>query len=220
MKKEKRYAVLGLGLFGTALAKTLAKNGVEVIGMDQNMDHVEENMDHVSFAIQGDFTKLSNLEEAGVGQVDIAIVASSSRLENAILAIINLERLGVPEIIVKTKNDQYREVLERIGATRVIIPEADMGVQIANELSEPPLQFLLSLDEKHQLVEFVPQKAWVGKTLSEIDFRNKYNVYVVAIRSEREPGMNVAVSPDYVIKADDNFLGLTDDNELGKKFNL
>ena len=128
MKNVRTIGVLGLGLFGTSVARTLARGNVDVIAMDMNMDHVEEVVNEVAVAVQGDFTKLDQLAEAGFGDCDEIIIASAERLENSILAILNLKKLNIDNITVKTKNKEYREVLLKVGATRVILPEVEMGV--------------------------------------------------------------------------------------------
>ena len=109
--KNKTVAILGLGLFGASVAKTLANQEVEVIAMDKNMERVEEVMDHVEQAVQGDFTKYDQLVSAGVDAADVAIIASGERLETSIMGVLNLKKLGVAEVIVKTKNKDYLEVL-------------------------------------------------------------------------------------------------------------
>lgn len=128
MRRVKRIGVLGLGIFGSSLARTLTENDVQVIGIDNDMEHVREIMDDIDYAIQADFTQLDQLREAGVDQCEVVVIAASLHLEDVILGIMNLEQLGVQEIIVKSKNESYAEVLKRVGAHRVILPERDMGV--------------------------------------------------------------------------------------------
>src|SRR5690625_6928246 len=98
--------VLGLGLFGSAVARTLAENNVDVIAIDKNMDHVEEVLDEVPVAIQGDFTKIDHLMEAGFADCDEVIIATAEKLEDSIIAILNLKKLGIEKITVKTKKDR------------------------------------------------------------------------------------------------------------------
>src|SRR5699024_6462021 len=129
--------VLGLGLFGSAVARTLAENNVDVIAIDKNMDHVEEVLDEVPVAIQGDCTKIDHLMEAGCADCDEVIIATAEKLEDSIIAILNLKKLGIEKITVKTKNQDYQEVLLKVGATRVILPEVEIGVQLGIMLANP-----------------------------------------------------------------------------------
>lgn len=115
--KKTIIGVLGLGLFGTSIARTLSKNNVDVIAMDKNMDHIEEVVEEISLGVQGDFTRLDQLSEAGFADCDEVVIASAEKLEDSILAILNLKKLGVPKITVKTKNFEYQEVLMKVGAT-------------------------------------------------------------------------------------------------------
>lgn len=215
MKKSNTVGVLGLGLFGTSVARTLAQNGVDVIAMDLNMDHVEEVVDEVGVAIQGDFTKLDQLSQAGFGDCEEVVVASAERLENAILAILNLRKLGVENITVKTKNKDYREVLMKVGATRIILPEVEMGVQIGNMLANPTVHELMALDNRYNIIEFPANERWVNKTIVEIDFRKQYNTNIIAIQPAGSLDYTIEFKPSYVISKGDIFIGVTTD--VGQK---
>lgn len=204
--------VLGLGLFGTSVARTLARTNVDVIAMDINMDHVEEVVDEIAVAIQGDFTKLDQLAQAGFGDCDQVVIASAERLENSILAILNLKKLEVEDITVKTKNKEYREVLLKVGATRVILPEVEMGVQIGNMLANPTVHELMSLDNRYNIIEFPVNQKWIGKTIIEIDFRNQYDINIIAIQPARSTEYTIEFKPTYTVTDGDIFIGVTTDD--------
>ncbi|MBG9981563.1 TrkA family potassium uptake protein [Aerococcaceae bacterium DSM 111020] len=211
MKSTNRIGVLGLGIFGTALARSLTDNGVQVIGIDEDMDHVREVMDDIDYAVQADFTQIDQLQEAGIDQCQTVVIASSLHLEDVILAIMNLEQLGVSEIIVKSKNESHKEVLKRVGAHKVILPERDMGVQIGQLLSQSPTQSLLAIDEQHEVIEFKVKPEWIGKTISELDLRSRYHVNIIAIGSVDTKRLDVTITPDQVVQADNYFVGITED---------
>lgn len=218
--KHKTIGVLGIGLFGSSVAKTLAENDIDVIAMDSNMDHVEEVVDVVDVAIQGDFTKLNQLQDAGFAECDEVVIASAEKLENTILAVLNLKKMKVPLITAKTKSEDYREVLEMVGATRVILPEIEMGVQMGTMLSNPIVSELVKLDNRYNVIEFQGQESWIGKTIVEIDFRNNYNTNIIAIRPKRTDEYDIEFGPDYVVNKGDIFIGVTTDEgmkELMKK---
>lgn len=217
--KNRTIGVLGLGLFGTSVARTLAQNNVDVIAMDINMDHVEEVAEDVAVAVQGDFTKLDQLIDAGVGDCDEVVIASTSRLENAILAILNLQKLRIPKITVKTKNKEYREVLLKVGATRVILPEVEMGVQVANMLSNPTVHELLSLDNRYNIIEFPCNNRWVGKTIVDIDFRNIYDTNIIAVQPAQSNEFTIEFGPHYTVTEGDIFIGVTTDQGMQKLLN-
>lgn len=217
--KHTTIGILGLGLFGTSVARTLAENDVDVIAMDKNMDHIEEVVDEVDVAVQGDFTRLDQLTEAGFGECDEVVVAASERLEDSILAILNLINLGVPKITVKTKNVQYREVLLKVGATRVILPEVEMGAQVATMLANPTVHELIQLDSRYNIIEFPYRDVWIGKNINETDFRNKYETNIIAVQPAKSREFTIEFGPDYVITEGDIFIGVTTDKGMKKLLN-
>lgn len=212
--KKTTIGVLGVGLFGSAVARTLAQNSVDVIAMDKNMDHVEEILDDVEFAVQGDFTKIDQLIEAGIDECSEVVIASAEKLEDSILAIINLQKLNIPAITVKTKNEDYQEVLSKVGATRVILPEAEMGVQTALTLANPSVHELIKLDNTYNVIEFPYRDNWVGKTIEEIDFRKQYHINIIAIKSIQNDNFTIEFKPRYIVNKGDIFLGVTTDNGI------
>lgn len=216
---KKTVAILGLGLFGASVAKSLAKQDVDVIAIDSNMERVEEVMEWVEHAVKGDFTKVDHLIEAGVDGADIAIIASGERLESSIMAILNLKKIGVQEVVVKTKNADYLEVLKKVGADRVLLPEVEMGKRVANEIAKHSIIDTLAIDENYNIAEVHPLKEWIGKTLQDADIRNRYGFNVLAIKIEGSNNMETRILPDRVILEGDLFVVLSDNEDL-EKFDL
>lgn len=214
--KKKTIGVLGLGLFGSSVARTLAKNNVDVIAMDINMDHVDEILDDVDVAIQGDFTKLAQLRDAGFAECDQVVIASAEKLENTILGILNLKKLDVPFITAKTKSEEYREVLKKVGADQVILPEIEMGIQTATTLANPIVSELVKLDDRYNVIEFQCQEAWLGKSIVQVDFRRNYNTNIIAIRPKKTKEFTIEFGPNYIITEGDIFLGITTDRGMKK----
>lgn len=212
--KNKTIGVLGLGLFGSSVATTLADNNIDVIAMDSNMNHVEEVADKIEVAAQGDFRKIDQLIEVGFKDCDEVIIASAEKLEDTILAIINLKKMRVPFITAKTKNEDYREVLLKVGADRVILPEVEMGIQLATMLANPTIHELIKLDNQFNVVEFVAHEEWVGKTIMDIDFRKKYFTNVIAVKPAKTNEFTIEFGPNYVVAKDDSFLGSTTDEGM------
>lgn len=209
MQRKTMVGVLGIGLFGASLARTLTENGADVLALDNDMDHLEEIADEVEAAIQADFTKLDQLEDAGVADLDIVVIASSSHLENVILAIINCRKLGVETIVVKTKNEEYREVLMKVGADRVVLPEVEMGVRFARELVNPTFHKLMSLDDHYNIIEFPARKEWVNHSITDLDFRKEFGINIIALKPEKAEHYDIEFSPEYVIKPNDLFIGIS-----------
>jgi len=215
---EKRiYAVLGLGLFGASLAKSLAMEGQDVIAIDKNMNHVEEVSDIIDQSIQADFTKIDQLKEAGVNVADVAIVATSQRLEDTIIAILNLKELNVKQIIVKSKSHTYRDVLLKVGADRVILPEVDTGNRIGKELANPHINDLVDLGQFYHIASFPVKKEWVNKSLTEIDFRANYGINIIAIKQGEQPFI-VEIDGNLRLQNHDELLGVVKDETLRRLF--
>lgn len=208
--------ILGLGLFGSSVARTLAQNNVDVIAMDKNMEHLEEVIDEIALGVQGDFTKLEQLKEAGFSECDEVIIASARKLEDTILAILNLQKLHVPKITVKTKNIEYQEVLKKVGATRVILPEVAMGYQTAMMLANPTVHELMKLDSHYNIIEFPHKEHWVGKKIEQIDFRKNFDVNIIALQHEHSNDFSIEFGPDYIIQKGDLFIGFTNDSGMKK----
>ena len=127
---EKQFVVLGLGIFGSTLVKTLSQYGREVIAIDKNPENVQRVADFATKAVIGDVTDFQFLSDLGLDDMDVGIVAIGDRLEDSILATMNLKELGVPYVIVKAKNKRFKVVLEKIGADYVVRPEKEMGEKV------------------------------------------------------------------------------------------
>lgn len=216
--EQKTFGVLGLGLFGAALARTLTQEGHDVIIMDKLMDHVEEMIDIVEQAVQGDFTKIENLKEAGIDTCDIVIIATSSQLEDTIVALLHLKKMGVPHIIVKTKNMTYREVLLKLGADQVILPETEMGVRIGRELANPSFGQLAELNKEYAMGLIQVQPDWIGHTLRELDLRSTYGINILAIKTGSDQRHTMEFSPDYILKDGDALIAISQEDDFTDQF--
>lgn len=216
MRSSTTIGILGLGLFGTSVARTLSKNNVDVLVMDKNLDHLEEVIDEVSLGVQGDFTRLDQLADAGFGDCDEVVIASAEKLEESILAILNLKKLGVPKITVKSKNTDYQEVLLKVGATRVILPEVEMGQQVAMMLANPTVHELMKLDSHYNIIEFPAKPSWVDKKIESVNFRKHYDLNIIAIQHASSSDFTIEFGPEYTIREGDIFIGITTDAGVGK----
>ena len=211
---SKTVAVLGLGLFGSALAKTLARDGMDVIAVDLIMEHVEEVMSDVVIPAQADFTKIEQLIAVGVKDADIAVIAAGERLENTILGIMNLRKLGIEEVIVKTKNIDYREVLLKVGATRVILPESEMGIRLAHEISNATVIDHLAIDENYHILELKILKEWIGKSIAELNIRKNYGYNIVGVKTAKLNKYIAQIDPKYTFKKGDVVLVVSENKEM------
>ena len=183
--EKKQYAVLGLGRFGASVAKTLAQYDCDVIALDIDMESVENVSRTIEQTACVDFTNFGQLKELGVGECDVAIIASSNHLEDTIIALMNVKDLGVPYVIVKAKSRRHKEILLKMGADEVVLPEREMGQRIAKNLISGDLVDLISVDNDYSVVEMNVPRSWVGKNILELDLRKRYGINVIGLREER-----------------------------------
>ena len=213
---RKTYAVIGLGIFGSAVAKTLARAGMDVIAIDNNMLAVENVSDTVDNAVKADSTNIEQLREAGIQNCDVVILAMGSRLEESLITIIHLRELGVKKIVAKANNNNYKYLLERAGATRVIQPEKEMGVRLASYIMTPNIQDVVRLDEKYAFVELKTPSLWQGKSLRELNLRASYGVNVIGIRAEGESAMHMVIDAGRPLSADETLMLIVEREQFDK----
>lgn len=212
--KRKTFAILGLGIFGSTIAKTLSENGYDVIGMDLDMINVERVSEYVIQAVQADFTDIEQLRMAGVADVDTAIVATGSKLEASIMAVLHLKELGVPYIIAKAKNKINLQILEKIGADRVVRPEKEMGVRVAKSLMSANVMDMVDIDSEYSLLEIKAPEAWLGKALVDLHLRREYGVNVLGYRLEADGKLNMDITAKYVVNANDFLLVIAENKKF------
>ena len=201
MANRKSYAILGLGVFGSTIAKTLSMFNYDVIAIDRDMVCVDRLSDDVSSAIQADITDIDQLRAAGVSDVDCAIVATGTHLEDSIMAVMSLKELGIPYVVAKAKNKKYMQILEKVGADRVIRPEKEMGVRVAKQLVSSNIVDLI--DDEYSLIEIIAPKAWVNSTLSNLDLRGKFGVNIIGIRKSPTARLSISPGANYIIEPTD-----------------
>ena len=177
-----RFAVIGLGRFGSRLAKELTNAGAEVIAIDRDRQLVEDLRDDVTLAIRLDSTDENALRMQGVDKVDAAFVGMGDDFEAAALTTANLKAIGVPRVISRAKTLVRGEILSRIGADTIVNPERETAIRWAQRLMMPELRDYIELGEGHGLVQLVAPKAFHHKTLLDLHLRSKFNVLLVAIR--------------------------------------
>ncbi len=187
----KSYAVIGLGRFGSQIATRLYEYGQEVLVIDRHETIVNQIADHVTRAAVGDAMDKSVLKSLGVADCDCAIVALGSDLAASVLITMNLKSLNVPCIICKAHDDTHREILEKLGADQVIIPERVIADKIAGSLASPNILEYIELSEDYGIVEVNAPRSWIGKSFQEMNVREAFGVTVIAVKQ----GDQVKVSP-------------------------
>ena len=208
----KSYIVIGLGRFGQTLARQLCALGAEVLAMDIHNDLVHQVADEVTHAVVGDAQDKDVLRALGVRNFDCAIVAIGSDLASSVLTVMNLKELEVPYIICKAHDETHRRVLEKLGVDRVVIPEQENAARLARSLNSHNVLDYIELSEDYGILEIPAPKAWIGKTLKDLNVRAKLGVNIIAVESGEIT--NVSPAADYRIQAGDILVVLGDNYSL------
>lgn len=197
----KTVGVLGLGLFGSTIAKQLGEQRYDVIAIDKNINDVNRVEEYVTQAVQGDFTDLDLLKSIGFESCDIVVIGTGTNLEASVLAIMNCKKLGIKKIIAKAKNRSYMEIMQEMGAHEVIRPEIEMGNKVARNIMRHNILDVVNLDDDNAIIEFIAPKRWIGKTLKELDLRKRYSINVIGLKASKQDELSINVSPEEKIKA-------------------
>lgn len=212
--KKKEFAVIGLGRFGKTVATSLASSGAQVLVLDQDENALQEVSDAVTHTIRGEATSASTINQLGLGNYDAAVIAMSSNLESNFMATILVKEAGVPFIVVKAKTELEGRVLKKVGADKVIYPEKETGMRLANHLMHDNYFEAVELSEEYSIVDVDIPQDWIGKSLKTLNIRAKYGVNVIGVKGSSE--LNINPAPDDVLKEDDVLIMLGRNNLLNK----
>jgi trk system potassium uptake protein len=179
---KKQFAVIGLGRFGFNIAKTLTKNGAEVLAIDIEEERVKKVSDFVSHAVQLNAIDEKALRDVGLQNVDTAIVSIGENIEASILVVMILKEMGIRSIIAKAVTTLHGKVLENLGVKRIIYPERDMAIRVAHSLIHPNILEQLELSDEYSIVEIPSPAHLIGKTLQDSQLRSRYGVNLIAIK--------------------------------------
>ena len=208
----KSYVVIGLGRFGAALARQLHTQGCEVLAIDSHSESVQRISEEVTQAVVADARDKSVLKALGVKDFDCGIVGIGDDLANSVLTVMNLKELGVPYVVCKAHDETHREVLKKLGADRVVIPEMENACRLAKSLASENVLDYIELSEDYGIIDVPAPAAWEGKSLIELNVRAKLGVNILAIK--RGGGITVSPSADFRINAGDIVVILGDNGAL------
>jgi trk system potassium uptake protein len=183
---ENRFGVIGLGRFGTTIARTLSARGAEVMAIDNDADKVDALRDEVAYAVQLDSTDLKALRSQNVHELDGVVVAIGQDFEALLLTTVQLLELKVKRIIARASNEQQRRILMKMGVEEVLSPEDEVGISVAGRLLNPDLVSFFQLPDDYQIVELRTPVGVTSKTVIEIGLRNKYNLNLITLRRAYE----------------------------------
>ena len=204
--------MIGLGRFGSTLARQLCKLGAEVLAMDVHHDLVQQVADDVTHAVVGDAQDKDVLRALGVRDFDCAIVAIGTNLAASVLTVLHLQELEVPSIICKAHDETHSRVLQKLGVNKVVIPEQENAARLARSLNSHNVLDYIELSEDYGILELPAPKSWIGRSLKELHIRAKLGVNIIAVENGQKT--NVSPSADYVIGEGDIMVVLGDNYSL------
>lgn len=210
MKRE--FVVIGLGRFGGSIVSELVEQGASVMAIDINSSLIEDYADIASQAVVADSTDETALRSLGIDNVEHVIVAIGENIQASILTTLILKEMGVPMLTVKAQNNHHEKVLRKVGADKVVRPERDMGIRVANNVVSNNILDYLELSDEHSIAELHVSGKITGHTLIELNIRAKYGINIVAIKR----GLDILVSPkaDEIIEQDDILIVIGSDLDI------
>ncbi|WP_106766931.1 potassium channel family protein [Paenibacillus faecalis] len=211
---KKQYAVIGMGRFGTSVAKELSSMGFDVLAIDASEQRIQEVSGLVTHAVSSDSTEEEALRALGIRNFDVVVVAIGEDIQSSILTTLILKDLGVPVIIVKARNELHGKVLQKIGADKVIFPERDMGLRVAHNLISPNILDYIEISDDYSIMEMKVSSDMVGHNLKELNIRARYGCNVMGIRRDKE--MNISPHPEDRLVAGDILVMVGHKNDLTK----
>jgi len=211
---RRQVVVIGLGRFGTSIAKALYSMGHGVLALDTEGKRVQSVASEITHAVQADATDEAVLKELGVGEFDVGVVAIGSAIQSSVLATILLKKLGVPFVIARAEGELHGSILEKIGADKVVYVERDMGISVAHALTLTDVLGYISVGPSYGVTKLAVPPHFIGKTLSELGLGHKgrWEVAVLLIQRKNE----VIITPDHneVVKLDDVLIVAGIDDKL------
>jgi trk system potassium uptake protein TrkA len=211
----KQYAVIGLGRFGTSVARNLFRLGQEVLAIDTDEERLKYVAEEVTHTLMADTTDVNVLKSIGIKNFDVVVVGIGENIQSNIMTTLLLKELGVKYVVAKALNKMQGRVLEKVGADRVVFPERDMGKRIAHNLISANFVDFIELAQEFRISEIIAPREMHGKTLKALNLRAKYNVNLILIR-RRSGEVIFTPGADDMIQTEDVLLMAGQKDELDK----
>jgi trk system potassium uptake protein TrkA len=210
----RRFAVIGLGNFGSWVTRTIFDLDCEVVAIDADNERVQKIKPYATVAIIADCTKKETLAKLGIAEMDAVVVSLGENVSASTLVTLFLREMGLKRILVKAVDEDHARILSKVGATDVIFPEKEIAIKVAKGLVLPNILDYLPMTGDYEIVELAPPNGFIGKTLRDLAIPQRFQAQVIAIK-ELIPENFVIIPPaDFVIKDSDILI------ILGKKSNI
>ena len=214
MQTKKNYAVFGLGRYGTAVARELVNNSMDVVAVDIDQRIVNDAAAFLPMCKCADVTDPEVISRLGIEEFDVVIICMADSLEASVMAITLCKEAGVKKVIAKCATEMHRKIFKRVGADEVVFPEDESGVRLAKILLSSGFIDMLALSDEVSLVEINVKPEWVGKNLIELNLRKKYGINIVALKRDDE--VNATVDPEQTLDAKTTLIVIADTSKLNK----
>ncbi len=210
----KQFAIIGMGRFGSSIARTLYSLGNDVLAIDYQEERIEEVSDYVTHAVVAEATDEQTLIALGLRNFDTAVITIGGDIQASILVCLLCKEMGIKEVIAKAANELHARVLRKIGVDRVVFPERDMGMRLAHNLVSSNILDFIELSSDHSLVEINVHDSWEGKSLEELAMRVNYGVNVMAIKHAGT--INISPRGDDVVQNGDTLVVVGANEDIRK----
>ena len=212
MSKKKSFAIFGLGRYGRAIAEELVAHGADVIAIDKDENIVEEASLGLPVCKCADITDSAVIEQLGIANMDVVVIAIASSLDASIMATLLCKEAGVPMVIAKCGSFMHQKILQKIGADKIVFPEAESGARLAKNLLTSNFVDMMELSDKVSIAELEVKKEWLGKNLAELHLRSEYSLNVVAIK--KDGNVETEIDPFLPLTKDMNLIGVIKTSKL------
>ncbi len=214
MSINKSYAVFGLGRYGRAVVEELLNNGASVLAVDQSAKVVDELVDEIPICKCADVTETGVIKQLGISNIDVVVISMAKNFEASVMATMLCKEAGVPKVIVKCSNEAHRKILRKVGADEVVFPEYESGIRLAKNILSSGFIDIADISEDISVLELEVRREWIGKTLKELDLRRKYNLNVIAFKTEDV--IDIATNPDTVITQEIKMVVIANRKEINR----
>ena len=210
----KQFAVIGLGNFGSWVARTIFAEGREVLAIDSDKERVQRIKKYVTVAVVADCTQKETLARLGLPDMEAVVVSLGENVSASTLVTLFLREMGVKRILVKAVDEDHAKILGKVGATEAIFPEKEIAIKTAKGLVLPNILDYLPMTGEFEIVELAPPDSFIGKTLKDLRLPQRFQVQVIAVKELIPENLTIIPAADFVIKDSDSLI------VLGKKSNI
>lgn len=215
----KTYIIIGLNSFGQYLAQFLSEKSFNVIAIDSDESKVNQVKAYVGKGIVTDAKDLETLQKIGVQKADGIIVSLSEKVDDSMVIIYHLKKLGIKKLYVKVLNDDHAKIVNLIGDAEIIFPEWDSAFKLAHRIDNPNILDFVPLSDEYSILDWVPTRKFIGKSIGESELKDKYNVMVISVEETVPNRTKLIPRSNHIIKESDVLvvIGRNEDLEKLKK---